>query len=86
MEEFNEFVYIPRPSQFILVEPDYNSLSHTSTKETTREKICLVLRVIGYVLLGFLVLAMIVVSIWGIIHWPWMIVFFFAGLLFSART
>jgi len=81
METLSEYaIIIKKPQQTIFLIPEDITLC-VNTKETTKDKILSVVRIMGYILLALGGLTLLIIAIWGIIHWPWMIVFFFLGLL-----
>lgn len=86
METLSESMcFIHKPSQNIILAPDEFS-SYRITPPTKREKIINILRIIGYVFLGILLLGLIALATWGVIQYPYLIIFLPLGFLFGALT
>jgi hypothetical protein len=82
METLSEYMLIMNcPTQTIQLMPSIDSSPYVERPLTLKEKILNVLCIVGYVFLGIIILGMIVISVWGIIQWPWMIVFLLMGLM-----
>jgi hypothetical protein len=80
METLSEYMLIARyPHQAILVQPEITH--YKSVPTTVKEKIMNILKIIGLVFMGIFFIALVTVAVWGLIQWPWMIIFLIAGLL-----
>ena len=81
MEILSEYgIMIAKPNQqIVLAEPDISPIIIPPL--TTKEKVFNVLRIIGIVFLCIIGVALAGVAILGVIWKPWLIIFFFAGLL-----
>jgi fatty acid desaturase len=84
METLSEYMLaIHQPMQTLTMEDSIDTTPYIEEPLTTKEKIFKVIPVLGYILLGLFVLLLTIIAIWGVIQWPWMIVFFFFGLILS---
>jgi len=86
METLSEYgIVIARPSQSILLMPADFTLPRAKPP-TIKDKIICILKIVGIVFLCLAGLILVGISVWGVIKYPPLIIFFFIGLLFGTLT
>ena len=86
MEILNEYAFLMNhPQQGFVLMPS-ESVSYKSLPPTRKEKTLNTLKIVVYVILALIGICFAAFTVWGVIQYPYLIVFLPLGILFGMAT